>query len=582
MLNKIRKKINKDVIAVGMIVLISIVLYGKYIAAPFGDFDTWFERIAYGGYDFRQLPEPLQKLDIPVTLKQYAEYREKVVGRLFGSVLPTYAMAELFGERVLGWRIVLYLVMFATFWLLYSILKKLQMTYWHRVFCLLFFVILLNRYFFKPISIIIGLSHLFFLIAMLLELNNSGLKDFRWRYSILGSLFVFLSLFIRELSATSVPALLAVLLFWQHEKEGIAIRFKWNWRRLAPYAIFAAIYAGLYLRMSARKIDFAYSNMISWQIDPAYLKRVFLLLLKWFGLESSLYLGFFILLVSGLIFLLTLVKSGYLPGRVALFKIFFGIMLLTPTLLLIPFLKHGTGSFTLQYLSGMIICSFLIGYMDESKISRKYKKISHVLLSIVFASLWLIYALEARQKAENFCVEAGVTQDTVNWVANNLPKNRIMELKGFNLTSAYSFVADVFIAGRHDPVRYIMSMTDNDEYKERYIEYLKEPFIGNDQTKLMADMMIEKTLLMDSAGEDKKITEPGMKVFLRPINKYSIGYFLKDRSGGRTGGMNRFGAGANFVAKFIFGVRLATLEKQLPTGVGLRIQRGGSGPGIGQ
>ncbi len=570
MLNNIRQKINKDVIAVGMIVLLSIVLYGKYIATPFGDYDTWFERIAYGGYDFKQLPEPLQKLDIPVTLSQYAEYREKVVGRLFGSVLPTYAMVELFGDRVLDWRIVLYLVMFATFWLLYSILKKMQMAYWHRVFCLLFFVILLNRYFFKPISIIIGLSHLFFLIAMLLELNNSGLKDFRWRYSILGSLFVFLSLFIRELSATSVPALLAVLLFWHHEKESVSLRCKWNWRRLAPYAFFAAIYAGLYLRMSARKIDFAYSNMISWQIDPAYLKRVFLLLLKWLGLESSLYLGFLILFVSGLIFLLVLVKSGYLPGRVALFKIFFGILLLLPTLLLIPFLKHGTGSFTLQYLSCMIVCSFLIGYMDESKLSRAYKKASHILLTIVFASLWLVYALEARQRAENFCVEAGVTQETVNWVANNLPKNGIMELKGFNLTSAYSFVADVFIAGRHDPVRYIMSMPDKDENEERYIEYLKEPFSGSDQAKPAADMTIEKRLLMDNAGEDKKMSEPYIQVFLRPLKKYSIGYFLKDRSE------------ANFAAKFFFGVRLATLEKQLSAGVGLRIRRGGSDPGIGQ
>ena len=114
----------KEALAVGMAILLSLLLYGEYIAAPFGDYDTWFERIAYGHHEFRDLPQPLQKLNMPTDLPGYIRYRERVVGRLFGSVLPTYALASLFGDHVLGWRIVLYLLIFASFWLLNAIMKK--------------------------------------------------------------------------------------------------------------------------------------------------------------------------------------------------------------------------------------------------------------------------------------------------------------------------------------------------------------------------------------------------------------------------------------------------------------------------
>lgn len=561
-----------------MAILLAIVLYGKYIATPFGDYDTWFERIAYGGYDFKELPGPLQNLKIPTSLSEYSEYRERVVGRLFGSVLPSYVMVRMFGDRVLGWRIALYLVMFATFWLLYSILNKLQVSYWHRLFSLLFFVILLNRYFIKPISIIIGLSHLLFLIAILLELNNSGLKDFRLRYSVLGSMFVFLSLFIRELSATSVPALLAVMLFWHDEKGDLAIRFRWDWRRLAPYAFFAALYGGLYLRMSLRKFDYAYSNMISWQIDLSYLKRMFLLLIKWIGLDTSLYLGLFITFLVGVLFLMTLAKAGYLPAKMDAFMLFFGLLLLAPTLFLIPFLKHGTGSFTLQYLACMIVISFLIGYMEKTNLGRLFKKASHFILCVVFASLWVVYALEARQKAENYCVDALITADAVRVTARELPQNGLVELAGFHVTSAYSLVSDMFISGRKDNIRYRLQAAANEENDEKYMNYLRSGFPGEEQPGSKKDMLVKKTLLTVDPNSGPNADHDRIMILRQPIKKYSLGYLLLDGKNRRIRDRKRhaYNAIETFLSKFIFAVRPQTLESQLLSGIEYRIECPGS------
>jgi hypothetical protein len=565
-------KINKDMIAIGIAILLAIILYGKYIATPFGDYDTWFERIAYGGHELKELPGPLQNLKVPTSLSEYSEYRERVVGRLFGSVLPTYAMVKIFGDRVLGWRIVLYLVMFATFWLLYSILIKLQVSYWHRLFCLLFFVILLNRYFFKPISIIIGLSHLFFLMALRLELSNSGLKDFRLRYSILGAFFVFLALFIRELSATSVPALLAVLLFWHHETDTISIKFKWDWRRLAPYAFFAALYAGLYLRMSLRKFDYAYSNMISWQIDLAYLKRAFLLLIKWIGLDASLYLGFFIALLVGSMFLLTLLKARYLPQRISTFTLFFGLLLLAPTVVLVPFMKHGTGSFTLQYLACMIIISFFIAYMEKADLGRSFKKACHFILCFVFASLWIVYALEARQKAENYCVDAEVTAEAVKVIAGQVPENGVVDLAGFPLTSAYSFVSDMFLSGRKDNIRYRLHAAANEENDEKYMNYLRSGFSGAEPSGGRNDLLVKKVLLTDDPAMGPHAEHDRIQILRQPIKKYSLGYRLVD-SKNNDGKRHSYNAIETFLSKFIFAVRPQTLESQLVSGIEYRIER---------
>jgi len=572
MMNKVKNKINKDIITIGIIIIISIILYGKYISTPFGNYDTWFERIVYGGYNFKELPQPLQKLEIPTGFKEYREYREKIVGRLFGSVLPTYLMMKIFGDWVLGWRIVLYFVIFISFWLIYLILKKLQLSYWYRFYCLLFFVVLLSRYFYKPISIIIGISHLFFLIAIILEFNNSGLKKFRITNSILGSLFIFLSMFIRELSATSVPAFMAILLFWHNEKGNVVIKFKWFWRRLLPYIFFATLYIGLYLRMYVNKVDFAYSNMISFHIDFSYFERVFFLLFKWVGLNSSLYLGVFILIISGLIFLLTLLKSRYLPDKIGLFKLGFGISLLVPTLFLIPFLTHGTGSFTLQYLGVMIICLFLISYIDHSKINSFYKKSIHISLIIIFSSLFVIYALEARQKAENFCADSCVTQNAVEWIVNRVPKNSVVSLDGFSLTAAFSFVSDVYIAGMDNSIRYRMKSSVSDQNEGKYIKYLREAFVDNKKTKKATFITIKKEKILEEFKNRKKNIEIKEKEFIRFLKKYSLGYLLIKGSGTANDYFGRSGFINNFLAKFFYGVRVSTLKKQLLKGIEYKIE----------
>jgi len=571
-LTKIKQVDKRDAMAIGLAILLSLVIYGEYIAAPFGDYDTWFERIAYGNYELKELPYPLQKLGIPTSLHEYIEYRERVVGRLFGSVLPTYALMSLFGHWAPGWRIVLYLLMFASYWLLYSIMKNIAMPYWHRFIALLFFVILLNRYFFKPISIIIGLSHFFFLLSIWLELNNGGRRGFRLHRSLWGALFVFLSLFIRELSAVSIAAFLAVLLFWHNENGRVDIDFQWNWKRLLPYSLAAIVYSALYLKMSLYKVEYAYSNLISWRIDLAYVKRIFLLLLKWLGMDTSSYLGLFLMLISGAIFILALAKAGYLPRKTETFQLVFGILLLVPALLLIPLLRHGTGSFTLQYLACMILLSSLIGYMEKSELGHLLKKAIQVVFCIVFGALWIVYALEARQKAENFCEDAHVTAEAVEITASELPQNGAVELEGFPVTSAYSFMSDIFISGRRDINNFNMKINPDIDNSLMYMEYLRAGFADPDHICSEPAALIKKWRLTVSANKVEQTNANFDRIIKRSVRKYSVGYMMAEKNERNyKHKQGKHGFGDEYCSKMLFGVRADTLKKQLLKEIGFRI-----------
>lgn len=572
LLAKIQQIDKRDAIAIGIAVLLSLVIYGEYIATPFGDYDTWFERIAYGNYEFKELPKPLQKLNIPTDLHEYIKYRERVVGRLFGSVLPTFVLMSLFGHWALGWRIVLFLLMFASYWLLYSIMKKISMPYWHRIIAMLFFVILLNRYFFKPISIIIGLSHFFFLLSLWLELNNGGRKGYCLKRSLWGALFVFLSLFLRELSAVSITAVLVVLLFWHDENGRVDIHFQWNWKRLLPYSLAAAVYSALYLKMSLYKVEYAYSNLISWRIDLAYVKEIFLLLLKWLGLDTSSYLGLFLTLIVGFMFILALAKAGYLPEKTETFRLVFGILLLVPALLLIPFLRHGTGSFTIQYLACMIILSFLIGYMENAGLDYLLKKVSRVVLGVVLGALWIVFALEARQKAENFCMDAHVTAKAIEISAMELPQNGTVELAGFSVTSAYSFIADLFISGRRDIVEYKMKTNPYIDRSEKYLEYLIAGFADQDHKCSEPALLIKKWCLPVGAQEVWQTNTTFDRITKWTVRKYSVGYMMSeiiDRNYNKK--HKKYGFWNNLCSKMLFSVRPDTLKNQLLNEIGFGI-----------
>jgi len=452
-------------------IFISILLYGNYIYSPFGTYDIWFERIVFGKYNYSELPAPLQNINIPTDLKSYIKYRAQYIGRTPGSVFISYFGFYILGNNPVIWRIFLFFLMFLTFFLMCLIFKKFKINDYVIVLFLILTPALLARYFIKIISIIYAFSHLFFLMALYLELINSSDKYFKLWKSVAGSVLIFLSIFIRELQATAVFGVVLILIFWHNNNNIIQIKFKINFKRILPYIVASFLYIIIFYGIINYygKHEFAYANAINRNLNLQYFKNSLIFILKYIGLSNSAYLGLFFILISFFVYIYIKIKYNVSKlNHFEIFKIVFSLSIIIPSGFLISLLAHPTGSFTIHILSSYIVISVFIQYF--------LNYIKSKLITIAFLMFYLIYSvlhlMESKQESHDYIEQAYAINKIALILLQNTVDNEIIQFKNLSLAEAYSLVTELFINKRR------LGYYSNDTLisQNPYINYLRSGF----------------------------------------------------------------------------------------------------------
>jgi hypothetical protein len=445
----------------------------------------------------------LKNIGAPATLGEYFHFFVSKYGRFAANPFVGYFMTSVFGDNVMLWRVFSAALLLSTATVMYHIMRSLRFAIWLSLVSVASVVLSIPQYLTVNIFVNYILSELFFVLAVLAELKNHKFKMSR---TIIASVFVFLSLFSRELVASSFLVLFFVVLFWNSSDNGKpCIRFGASGMRILPHVGAIALYVTLFFaaRLSVGLEEYAYSGMVS--LEPSTIfARSFMFLVQFFSLNLTLKYGAGLFLFFSAIAVLPVLRSLIFKGKSIIasmatfewklffFRVYFALLLLIPTALTYSVLAHRTSSILPQFFAVFV---FYATAAEISIISLKgwLRRGVVVGLSVVLFGILLVQLLLSFQVWENAKCDNNAHFEAVGYVSDNLREDGIVALSGFEVEPSYAFVADVFMDGRTDNIRYV-SFRDRRSIanieNRPFIQFVLDSFNSADPVRDIPDLHV--------------------------------------------------------------------------------------------
>lgn len=520
-------KRKRDFITLIIIFLFIIMIYGWYaIKIPFDLSDMSLNFITYGNYQFDSLPQTLKNINIPLGFIEQMNYMIKSTGRLIFAYAQIFGLYTIFGHELILWRLYRFIIVLLLLFFANKFLDKLKIAKYYRAAIIGFLLLNSPTYHFFDMACGYAITELFFMIAFVLVIFNCSSTNSKFKFALIGSIFVFLSALFRELTLVMFPALFFLILFWNKTSTGdIELKFKWNWKRILPYCFAVLLFVFLYVLFTflIGRDKTAYSNMVSFSLN---LKIIIARLAYYFGIGISTKYYF------GSILFLTILTISFLVGykmkatlsKISVYILLFSFIMIIVHTLIFSLIQQPTGGDFFPILGCLIVYAVLIDFIINN-IPQDIKKLTKLLTIIAVSLIWIIQLLETLQKIENSRAQNIAYQQTVKYINKIAPKSANIALSGFDIAPAYSFVAYVFMEGRTDNLKYSLFMENVDSDNITYTEHLKYLFNSYDPKKEQTDLIIfSNAVIIPTEGCDFKIK----KVISEKVYRFSLLNLIKN------------------------------------------------------
>lgn len=441
-------------------VLITIAVYSPYINMPFDYYDNWLQNIAFGGFNYDSLPQNLKNNDIPTSLKTYFDFSATRFGRIAGYAFTQNFLVFLFDRHVILWRCFSILTIIFTLFIVKNIVLLLKVNINHCLFFLCINPFFLSYNFIFIISPIISMTNLFLLIAINLELKNSNKQSyFKIRYSLIGALFVLLTLFYHEISFTYGIVIFLIIFFWNNNSD-INIK-EFNIIRLIPYAIsliiflIAFVYVFYFLKDKSAYAGFTDNSFIN--IAKHFVQKFLL----FFGFSISSYLGLVLFIISsGVTFYIIVFKKRY-PQTIHYFKLAFSLTIILSTSFITSIISQGTNeSWLIQMLAVFVFYSTLVEFVTDNA-TKSVVRFSYSTV-ILFVFIISVLQINKTYKELRLWKSNNISFNRLtDFLHDNLPKEGKVLFQDIPVSLCYSTVGDVFLKGRHDNIQYMWNGKHN-------------------------------------------------------------------------------------------------------------------------
>jgi len=510
-----------------LILISSFLLYGWYIRIPFGHSDIPYKLLTYGNYENGSLPQTLKNINMPTNLIEDYKIAIRLYGRVNLSPIRAKILTYFFDKNVLLWRMHLLFIMVGVLYLTYILLSKLQFPNFYGIIAVLFLIVLFPGYYIATISGY-STSEFFFILAFLIEFLNCSKTKHTLKYAVRGSICLLIGILFRELTLLSFSGLFFITIFWHRDgNNNIKIKPIWDWKRILPYFVSVLLYVVLYFSLTSivGKANYAYSNMISFNINIVqFLKQIaFFFRLS---IKNHFHLGIILpFIIFALTMFIIITKKVY-PSKRSIFLIIVSLLIIFSYALVWTIITIGTGGIFFPVLGSLIIYFTLYDFIIKN-ISKNVRKIviTFSIVGVIF--IWTFQLSYTLQRLECISASNKANFRTVKYVSDNLPENGIVALSGFSIAPSNSFVANVFMNGRIDSIKYFRY---RNVYKKselgnrRYINYLVESFDSADTSKDIPDFIVfynptNEEIYRKDIEIEKVISEPIRNFSLKRIIK---------------------------------------------------------------